>query len=93
MERIIAIAQNLDFKSLIIGLLIGVCALLVSGQYDHNENTDGRFMCCAAGSDPYGVFIVDTQTGQTWRLDNKSTIYYGAPENRQSSRSYDPSER
>jgi len=83
MERAIAIARNIDFKSMMIGLLLGVCVLLVSGQYTEQHNTNNRFMCCAAGSDPYGVFVIDTQTGQTWRLDNKSTIGYGTPENRQ----------
>jgi hypothetical protein len=75
--------RNIDFKSLVIGLLLGLCITLVSGASKDGGN--GRYDCSA---DQDQVFIIDTQTGQTWRLDKSSTTDFGTPQNRKSEKTY-----
>jgi hypothetical protein len=74
--------RNLDWRSLIIGLLIAMIALLASGH----KGTDrfvGRYQAISAGNSEFGIFIVDAYSGQTWRMDETSTISYGTPEQRE----------
>ncbi len=75
--------RNIEFKSLIIGLLLGLCITLVMGF--SNDSDNGRYQCSA---DQNQVFIIDTQTGQTWILDNSSTTDLGTPQNRKSQKSF-----
>lgn len=71
--------RNIDFKSLAIGLLLGLCIMLVSGYATDGDN--GRYQCSASENQ---VFILDTQTGQTWKVDASSTIDLGTPQDRKS---------
>lgn len=74
---------SIDFKSLVIGLLLGLCITLVLGASNYNDN--GQYQCSAGGSQ---VFVIDTQTGQTWALDHSSTTDFGTPQNRKSQKSF-----
>ncbi|MGD0785471.1 MAG: hypothetical protein ABR969_06635 [Sedimentisphaerales bacterium] len=74
---------SIDFKSLVIGLLLGLCITLVLGASNNNDN--GKYQCSAGQGQ---VFIIDTQTGQTWGLDNSSTTDFGTPQNRKSQKSF-----
>jgi hypothetical protein len=83
------LSRSLDWRSLIIGLLIAMMALLASGHKSGDRFT-GRYEAFSAGNDPYGIFIVDSYSGQTWRMDNKSTLSYGTPEDREYPESLEP---
>jgi len=77
---------NLNFLSLVIGFVLALCMILIAGADSRNDNLRGRYECCAAGNDDLAVFVIDTQTGQTWRLGRGSLIDYGTPQSPKSSR-------
>jgi hypothetical protein len=72
---------NLNFKDLLIGFLVGLCLTLLVAATSSDEGP-GRYRCAAMGDD--SVFIVDSQTGQTWRLGRGENCDYGTPINRKS---------
>jgi hypothetical protein len=76
------ITRNLDWRSLIIGLLIGMMVLLASGHKSGGSYA-GRYIPIAAENSPFGIFIVDAYSGRTWRMDENSTINYGTPDQRE----------
>jgi hypothetical protein len=75
--------SNLNFSSLVIGFLLALCLILVIGAAG---NKPGRYQCCAAGNDNLAVFVIDTETGQTWRLSRVDTYDFGTPQARKSIR-------
>lgn len=77
------IEQRIDFKRLVIGLLLGLCMAPASGFSKDNDN--GLYQC-SAGED--GVFVINTRTGQLWEFEISSTIDFGTPQNRKSQCSY-----
>ena len=74
---------NLNFGSLAIGFLLALCLILVIGAAGSNH---GRYQCCAAGDDNLAVFVIDTETGQTWRFSRTDTYNFGTPQARKSIR-------
>ena len=76
---------ELHISSLAIGFLLALCLVFAVGASVRNDSSKGRYECCPAGNDDLAVFVVDTQTGQTWRLGRTSLIDYGTP---QSPKSY-----
>ena len=74
---------NLNFGSLVIGFLLAFCLILAIGAAGSNP---GRYQCCAAGDDNLAVFVIDTETGQTWRLSRVDTYDFGTPQARKSIR-------
>ena len=46
----------------------------------------GRYQCCAAGNDNPAVFVIDTETGQTWRFSRIDTYNFGSPQGHKSIR-------
>jgi hypothetical protein len=77
---------SLDFPSIAIGLLLAFCLILAFGAADRNDNNIGKYECCAAGTDELAVFVIDTQTGQTWRLGRSSYYDFGTPQSPKSTR-------
>jgi hypothetical protein len=77
------IELRIDFKRLVISLLLGLCIMPVPGFSKDNDN--GPYQC-SAGQD--GVFVINTRTGQLWELGISSTIDYGTPQNRRFQRAY-----
>ncbi len=77
---------NLDFSSIAIGFLLALCLIFVVGAAGRNDNSKGKYQCCAAGTDELAVFVIDTQTGQTWRLGRSSTYDFGTPQSPKSTR-------
>jgi hypothetical protein len=75
---------SIDFKNLVLGLLLGICLMLVTAAADNGE--DERYQCCAAGDNDQAVFVIDIQTGQTWRMSRTDTFDYGTPQQRKSER-------
>jgi hypothetical protein len=70
---------NLNLNSLIIGFLLALCLMLVIGATKGNDNSSKRYQCCAAGNEPLSVFIIDTETGHTWRLSRTDMYDFGTP--------------
>lgn len=71
---------ELHISSLAIGFLLALCLVFAVGASVRNDNGKGRYESCAAGNDDLAVFVIDTQTGQTWRLGRGSFIDYGTPQ-------------
>lgn len=65
-------------KNLILGFLLGLCVMLVVGAASSSDGP-GQYQCCAAGDDSVAVFVIDTQTGQTWRLSRTDAYDLGTP--------------
>lgn len=86
MKTLLNITRNGDWRSLVIGLLIGMMVLLASGLKGESRFL-GRYIPISAGNSESAIFIVDAYTGQTWRMDESSTISYGTPEQRELSES------
>lgn len=76
---------ELDFYSVVVGFLLALCLLLVFGAADR-DNNNRRYESCVAGTDELAVFIIDTQTGHTWRLGRGSFYDFGTPQSPKSSR-------
>jgi hypothetical protein len=76
-----------DFKNLVIGFLLGLCLMLAVAAASSNNDNLGTYQCCPAGDDSTAVFIVNTQTGQTWRLSRNDHYDFGRPQERKSIRS------
>ena len=75
---------SIDFKNLALGLLLGICLMLAIASADNGG--DERYQCCAAGNSDQAVFVIDTQTGQTWRMSRTDTFDLGTPQQRKSER-------
>jgi hypothetical protein len=77
---------NPNFSSIAIGFLLALCLILAFGAAVRNDNSRGKYECCAAGTDELAVFVIDTQTGQTWRLGRSSSYDFGTPQSPKSTR-------
>ena len=75
--------KRLSLSSAAIGFLLAICLMLAIGA-GGNGNGPGKYQCCAAGGDSLAVFVIDTQTGQTWRLGRADTYDFGTPQSRRS---------
>lgn len=71
--------ENLNLSSLVIGFLLALCLLLVTGAASNYETSPQRYRRCAAGDEPLAVFVIDTETGQTWRLSRTDMYDFGTP--------------
>ncbi len=71
--------QNLNLRSLAIGFLLALCLLLVVGAAVSYDNNSQRYQCCAAGDEQLAVFVIDTETGHTWRLSRNDMYDFGTP--------------
>ena len=78
-------SKSFSLKSAVTGFLAAVLLILAIGA-GGNENQQGKYQCCPAGDSELAVFIINTQTGETWRLGRGDTFYFGTPQQRQSIR-------
>lgn len=76
---------DLNISSIAIGFLLALCLFLTLGAAGGNNNK-GKYECCAAGTDELAVFVIDTETGQTWRLGRSSFYDFGTPQSPKSTR-------
>jgi hypothetical protein len=74
-----------DLKNLIIGFLLGLCIMFAIAAASNNYSP-GRYQCCHSGDDSLAVFVIDTETGQTWRLSRSDNYDFGTPNARKSIR-------
>jgi hypothetical protein len=66
---------NLNLSSLSIGFLLALILLMVVGANNNSE----RYQCCAAGDEGLAVFVIDTESGHTWRLSRTDMYDFGTP--------------
>ena len=74
----------------ILGVLAGVCLMLVIGMAVADDNTPGPYQCCPAGDDAASVFVIDTQTAEVWIVGRTQNVELGTPFNRKSVRTSIP---
>ena len=74
-----ALHWNLNLSSLVIGFLLALCLLLVVGAAGANDGGSKRYQCSAAGNSDLAVFVIDTETGHTWRLSRNDMYDFGSP--------------
>jgi hypothetical protein len=72
-------SDKADIKNLVIGFLLGICLMLAIGAASSNYGDIGTYQCCAAGDNSPGVFVADTRTGQTRRLERTEAYDFAAP--------------
>ena len=88
-----AFKRKISLSSVAIGFLLALSLILAVGA-SSKSNGPGKYQCCAAGGDSLAVFVIDTQTGQTWRLGRADTYDFGTPQSRRSAqRSVTPTVR
>ncbi len=75
--------RSINFTSMAIGFLLALCLALALGAATRGESA-GPYRC-SAGSD-MAVYVIDTQTGHTWRLSRGDNIDFGTPFDRVSRR-------
>jgi len=78
---------SFNISSFLIGFLLALCLMLILGMTDiadTQKDPVGLYQACPAGE--LSVFVIDTQTGQTWRLGRTETYDYGTPYQRKSVR-------
>ena len=78
--------RHAGFKNFVIGFLLGLCVMLAIAAASSNYEGSGQYQCCAAGDDSLAVFVIDTETGQTWRLGRTDHYDLGTPHSRKSVR-------
>lgn len=66
---------QIDLKSALCGLIIGVAAMFIIGA-GTTSNESGKYQI-AIGSAPNGdfSFVIDTQTGEVWGIDTTKDFY------------------
>ncbi len=75
------VMKKIDVKSCVIGLLLGVCVMLVIGAGGNGSSEVGKYRISAAGDSTTSCFVIDTATGRTWRRFTATQgSYYGCPE-------------
>jgi len=68
--------KNFDVKSGLIGLLLGVLAMLVIGA-GAGGGDSGRYQI--ASGDSLCCYVLDTRTGEMWQRTGSSGHYIGSP--------------
>jgi hypothetical protein len=68
--------RNLNLSSLAIGFLLALFLLLLIAATNNNSQ---RYQCCSAGDDQLAVFVIDTETGHTWRISRTDMYDFGTP--------------
>ncbi|UCE98864.1 MAG: hypothetical protein JSV82_06660 [Planctomycetota bacterium] len=76
--------NNFNFKYLALGLLLALCLIIAIGAASNDGR--GRYLCCPAGDNELAVYVIDTRTGQTWRMSRTDTFDFGTPQQRKSER-------
>ena len=78
---------NINISSLLIGFLLAACLFLTLGAdalTQTSSDSPGCYQACMASD--LSLFVLDTQTGQVWRVGRTETYDYGTPWQRRSKR-------
>jgi len=70
--------KSIDGKSVIIGLLAGVCLMLIVGQ---SGVSYGSFQLAVGGEDDSIPYIMNTDTGELWSRQYNAHESFGTPHN------------
>ncbi len=72
--------RSIDTKSLIIGLLLGLCAVFAAGAAGGTKYAVGRYQLFAAANGG-SCMVIDSKTGQVWhRHTSTSGNHWGSPD-------------
>ncbi|KPK44077.1 MAG: hypothetical protein AMJ65_04025 [Phycisphaerae bacterium SG8_4] len=72
--------KSIDMKSLIIGLLLGLCAVFAAGAVSGGKNRVGRYRLFGTANGS-SCMVLDSQTGQVWyRYNSTSGFDWGSPD-------------
>jgi len=72
--------KKFDVKSAVIGLLLGVCVVLMIGAEGNGIGDTGRYRVSPAGDSPSSCYVIDSVTGSLWRrYAGPSESYMGNP--------------
>jgi hypothetical protein len=73
--------KKIDIKSLLVGMILGVCVLLALGAATGKQADIGRYQV-ACPDNPNTCFVIDTTTGQLWqrRSTNSKGKDLGSPD-------------
>ena len=66
-------------KSLLVGMILGVCVLLALGAATGKQADIGRYQV-ACPDNPNTCFVIDTTTGQVWQRRTTGGNDYGSPD-------------
>lgn len=75
--------HNIDFKNIVLGFLLGICLVIAIGAASDGR---GRYQSCTAGDNDEAVYVIDTHTGQTWRMGRIHIYDFGTPDQPKSER-------
>ena len=71
--------KKIDMKSLLVGMILGVCMLLALGASTGKQADIGKYQVVCP--DQSTCFVIDTTTGQVWRRFGESHGQnYGSPD-------------
>lgn len=56
--------QGIDLRSLVIGLLLGICTILMAAQYQRTYGQSCQYQIVTAKS----TWVIDTSTGDVWQI-------------------------
>ena len=72
--------KKIDIKSLLVGMILGVCVLLALGAATGKQADIGRYQVVHTDNQST-CFVIDTTTGQVWRRSSNSHGHnYGSPD-------------
>jgi hypothetical protein len=73
--------KKIDIKSLLVGMILGVCVLLALGAATGKQADIGRYQV-ACPDNQSTCFVIDTTTGQVWqrRSTNSKGKDLGSPD-------------
>jgi len=75
------IMKKIDVKSCVIGLLLGVCVMLVVGAGGEKSSEVGRYRISLSGESPSSCWVIDSATGRLWRIQSSTySRSYGSPD-------------
>ena len=58
--------KGIDFKSAVIGVLLGVCVILALGAGGDKVTEIGRYRISAVGYPSSACYVIDSVTGRMW---------------------------
>ena len=75
------IMKGIDYKSAVIGLLLGACLILALGAGGKGDADLGRYRISAVGYPSSACYVIDSTTGRMWiRRSNTQGSFMGSPD-------------
>ena len=71
--------KKINIKSLLVGMILGVCVLLALGAATGKRADIGRYQV-ACPDNQSTCFVIDTTTGQVWQRSSSGIQNYGSPD-------------